>query len=341
MFVLVTGVTGRIGRNLARVLIARGDEVRGLVLPDDPGRDRAAADGVDCLVGNLRDPAAATAAVAGVEAVVHLGAMMLWGGAEHNPTLFEDNLRGTFNLAQAAATNRGAVPIRLRQQRRGLPLALRPLPADRREPPTPALQFLRSDQAGRRGELPLLSPRPSAADRDRAFRADLRAVGSVRPEGALGRFLFLQTMVGMIRDRAGEDAAAAVARLSDDERTSCWPATKRMCPYVFQCCDVRDLVQGLLLLLEPASRRRRDIQSQRSRPVQLRPGRSPIWRRPSARPTSRRAFPVRRSGSTTRPRRRARSSATRHNRCLPVDRRRRRDGRALNGFVRDGGEEGG
>ena len=102
MKVLVTGVTGRVGRNLAAALLARGDEVRGLVLPDDPGLEKARASGVECLTGNLRDLETATAAVAGVAAVVHLGAMMLWGSDDQNPILFEDNLRGTFNLAYLA-----------------------------------------------------------------------------------------------------------------------------------------------------------------------------------------------------------------------------------------------
>ena len=55
MKVLVTGVTGRVGRNLAAALIARGDAVRGLVLPKDPGLKRAEAAGVSCVVSDLRD----------------------------------------------------------------------------------------------------------------------------------------------------------------------------------------------------------------------------------------------------------------------------------------------
>ena len=219
MFVLVTGVTGRIGRNLARALNARGDRVRGLVLPDDPGLDRAAAAGVDCLIGNLRDPAAATAAVAGVEAVVHLGAMMLWGGDEHNPTLFEDNLRGTFNLAQAAATTGGLSRFVFASSDEVYPsLFARYLPIDENHPRQPYSFYGLTKLAGeemlhyfhRAHRLPIAIAR---------FALTFEPWESVRPEGALGRFLFLQPMVGMIRNRAGEDAAAAVARLSDDERT--------------------------------------------------------------------------------------------------------------------------
>jgi len=34
--VLVTGITGRVGANLAKTLLERGYKVRGLVMPSDP-----------------------------------------------------------------------------------------------------------------------------------------------------------------------------------------------------------------------------------------------------------------------------------------------------------------
>ena len=82
MKVLVTGITGRVGRNVVAALVARNDEVRGLVLPDDPGLEKTQAAGVEVIIGNLRDPEIAKAAVADMDAVVHLGAMMLWGSED-------------------------------------------------------------------------------------------------------------------------------------------------------------------------------------------------------------------------------------------------------------------
>ena len=55
MKVLVTGVTGRIGRNFSQALINEGRDVIGLVVPGDPGLESAQRDGVKCIVGNLRD----------------------------------------------------------------------------------------------------------------------------------------------------------------------------------------------------------------------------------------------------------------------------------------------
>lgn len=103
MKILVTGATGRVGRNLTAALLARGDSLRALVMPDDPGLATARQGGITCISANLRDAEAVAEAVRGVDAVVHLGAAMLWGDDALNAVLFEDNVRGTFNLFDAAA----------------------------------------------------------------------------------------------------------------------------------------------------------------------------------------------------------------------------------------------
>ena len=36
MKALITGISGRVGPNLAREMLRRGYEIRGLVMPDDP-----------------------------------------------------------------------------------------------------------------------------------------------------------------------------------------------------------------------------------------------------------------------------------------------------------------
>lgn len=68
MRVLVTGATGYVGSHLVPVLLQRGHTVRALV------RDASDAlpEGVERSVGGVTDAAAVGAAMAGVEAVVHL-----------------------------------------------------------------------------------------------------------------------------------------------------------------------------------------------------------------------------------------------------------------------------
>ncbi|MEV7601619.1 NAD(P)H-binding protein [Kitasatospora sp. NPDC089797] len=63
--VLVTGATGTLGREVVRLLVARGVAVRGL-----SRRPRAAGDGVEWAVGDLVTGAGVAAAVAGVATVV-------------------------------------------------------------------------------------------------------------------------------------------------------------------------------------------------------------------------------------------------------------------------------
>ena len=74
--VLITGVTGRIGANLARSLLAGGYRVRGIALPGDPRRAKLAALPVQLVEGDLRDAALVGAACDGVDAIVHLAALM-------------------------------------------------------------------------------------------------------------------------------------------------------------------------------------------------------------------------------------------------------------------------
>ena len=67
--ILVIGGTGIMGREVLAALARRGVPARALVR--DPDR-LAATDGVEAVVGDLRDPASLRAAMAGVDAVFHI-----------------------------------------------------------------------------------------------------------------------------------------------------------------------------------------------------------------------------------------------------------------------------
>jgi len=98
MKILVTGATGKVGGRLAKRLAQRGDQVRALV------RDRARAadlreDRVELVQGDLLDAGSLTAAVRGVDAVVHCAAFFRGATAEQAHAV---NDLGTQHLASAA-----------------------------------------------------------------------------------------------------------------------------------------------------------------------------------------------------------------------------------------------
>jgi UDP-glucose 4-epimerase len=97
--VLVTGGGGFVGAPTVRALFAEGAKVRVL---DAVESDRL--DGVDCelRIGDISDTEVVTAACEGVELVVHLAVLPL-NQANLDPSLaFETNVRGSFNVFDAA-----------------------------------------------------------------------------------------------------------------------------------------------------------------------------------------------------------------------------------------------
>jgi NADH dehydrogenase len=97
---LVTGAAGEVGARLVRRLRADGWEVRALVLPRDPLRARLDGLGCDIREGDVRDPASLAPALAEVDTVLHLAAVIL----ARDPALYETiNRQGTAHLVAAAA----------------------------------------------------------------------------------------------------------------------------------------------------------------------------------------------------------------------------------------------
>jgi UDP-glucose 4-epimerase len=90
--VTLTGGAGNLGRQVARLLAARGDQVRLFDLPDLDYSFAEGQPGMDVMPGDLRDHAALARACAGAEWVVHLAAIM--------PPLSETNraLAQTINI---------------------------------------------------------------------------------------------------------------------------------------------------------------------------------------------------------------------------------------------------
>jgi NAD dependent epimerase/dehydratase len=108
--VLVTGAGGFIGGHLVARLVAAGARVRAFVRYNSRGDrgtlawlDPAVAAELEVVAGELRDIESMTRAVAGVDVVFHLGALIAIPYSYVNPRdFFEVNALGSLNVAQAA-----------------------------------------------------------------------------------------------------------------------------------------------------------------------------------------------------------------------------------------------
>jgi len=101
VLILVTGAAGRIGSHLTRLLVDAGHQVRAFAPPGDPRVERIRAPAVEIVPARLEDDAALTAAVAGVDAIYHLGGALTSRG-NSDQEFFDLNVRTTFTLLMAA-----------------------------------------------------------------------------------------------------------------------------------------------------------------------------------------------------------------------------------------------
>jgi UDP-glucose 4-epimerase len=102
---VVTGGAGFIGSHLVTRLLDRGDEVRVFDNFSSGKRENLSEvrDHVEVVEGDLRDPDAVKAAVAGAEVLLHQGAVPSVPRSIADPvTTFDANVRGTLNLLLAA-----------------------------------------------------------------------------------------------------------------------------------------------------------------------------------------------------------------------------------------------
>jgi CDP-glucose 4,6-dehydratase len=105
---LVTGATGIVGSWLCEELLSRGTTVVAMVIDDDP-QSRFYREGIDrqCRIvrGDLARIEDCTRGINlhDVDVVFHLGAQTIVGTALRDPLeCFESNIRGTYNLLEAA-----------------------------------------------------------------------------------------------------------------------------------------------------------------------------------------------------------------------------------------------
>ncbi len=100
MKAFITGATGFIGGNLARLLVADGHQVRALIRPDS---DRRNLNGLplEIVTGGLDHPQLLAEQIAGCEVVFHVAALYsLW--EKDRAAIYQANVAGTENMLSAA-----------------------------------------------------------------------------------------------------------------------------------------------------------------------------------------------------------------------------------------------
>ena len=101
MNVLITGITGRVGANVARHFLSNGHKVRGFVWPGDRQQEKLRMVGAEIVEGDLKSSADVKKAADGMEVILHLGAAFQAGGPFTPEQYFDTNVKGLFNVLEA------------------------------------------------------------------------------------------------------------------------------------------------------------------------------------------------------------------------------------------------
>lgn len=256
MTTLVTGATGRVGRELVSLHRARGERIRALVLPGDTGVEALESENVEIVEGSLTDRAAVSEAVSGVGRVAHLAAVMLWGeGADQK--LFDQNIAGTFHLLDAIV-EQGIELERffLASSDEVYPsLKAGYLPIDEPHPLNPYSFYGLTKETNERFAFYYHRAHGVPATIAR-FALIARSEEILRPDGWSGRFMFVAPMRDLFVALGRPDGAAAIdaACPGDPSSTLLLALDEDGVPYEFHMCDVKDAVAGIdLMLIKPSA----------------------------------------------------------------------------------------
>lgn len=245
MRVLVTGSSGRVGRSAVAALAEVGHHVTGF----DLRAGGCELPGWQEVIGSFDDPDACERAVAGMEAVLHLGAFMSWVEADR-AAMFRANVEGTrvlLDAASKAGVRRFVFASSGEVYPENAPLSLpvtedHPLHANSPYGLTKLLgeELVRFHQ--RAGWMETVILRFSHTQ----DASELLDPGSFFS----GPRFFLQPRIRQ-QERMGNSAVAELLRAVDPgEPAHVLARNQAGRPYRMHITDTRDMVEGLLLALE-------------------------------------------------------------------------------------------
>ncbi len=220
--ILVTGATGHIGNVLVRELLARGSQVRVLLLP---GEDQDPLKGfeIEAVHGNVLDLDSLRQAMRGVEVVYHLaGIISILPGKDD--LVHRVNVLGTQNVLQAAREN-GIRRLVYTSSIHAISRTAKGVTIDEQIPFDPDTAISAYDRSKAEASLLVLD----------AAQKDLDAV-IVCPTGVVGPYDYrLSEMGSLILDAVRMRVHFSV-------------------PGAYDFVDVRDVVQGLIAACEQGRR---------------------------------------------------------------------------------------
>jgi len=108
MRLLVTGGAGRLGAEVVKLCASEGYSVRAFDLPNAAWETISGLEETDLFKGDIADPAQVAAACGGVDAVVHLAALLPPGSERNRELTMRVNVEGTSNIMKALRSSRRA-----------------------------------------------------------------------------------------------------------------------------------------------------------------------------------------------------------------------------------------
>ena len=257
MHILITGATGRVGSRLAQALVERGEHVRTLHLPDDPLIELMRQLGVECIPGDIARYEDVARATENVDAVFHLAALILFYPKDR-PILWNVNNQGTYNVFESA-TRGGQRPLRLifassDQVYPGPGAKYRP--ADETHPSLPTTFYGLSKVLG---EDMIRFYGRSEKDVNISiarFTHTEAAEELIDPNGFFAHRLFfvngrLRYLKGMnSSDPKVLETIKILEPLAAPDEPLLLPRDREGKPFYQELADTRDIVQGLLLILD-------------------------------------------------------------------------------------------
>jgi UDP-glucose 4-epimerase len=245
MRVLVTGSAGRVGRRVVALLGARGNTVVGF---DRRPLDRPCA-GYREVLGDFADASAVGAAMDGVDAVVHLGALMSWRPADA-PAVYAANATGTLALLAAAVQARVRRFVFASSGEVYPEVRARTDPIDETHPCEPVSAYGLSKLIGehmvafhrRTAGLPTVVLR---------FAHTQEAGELLDPESFFsGPRFYLRARIRQQRALGNERALAALVPCDDGTEKVLLQCGEDGRPYRMMIADARDIAEGVLLALD-------------------------------------------------------------------------------------------